>query len=88
MGNVKPVVLDFSDPEIEHALDFIRGLHEQNKVSGMIFALTMRNDRQHPYLCGSAGRIARNHIEASGLSNMLQLKLTQEALDHALGVKR
>lgn len=88
MKSNKPVALDFTDADTAHALEFIKLLVDQNRVAGMIFALSMRHDRKHPHLCGATGRLAHNYVEGAGLSGMLQLKLTQEALDQALGTKR
>lgn len=82
-----PVVLDYIDTDTLQALEYIKQMCESNNVQGMIFALALK-DRKHPNLCGASGRLARNQTEAAGIAAMLQLKLTQEALDTALGQRK
>lgn len=82
MGKMKTI--DLQDHDTLHALNYLIQLVEANKVSGMVFALAIKNDRQHPHLCGATGRLAANSVEAAGISSMLHLKLTQDALDTSI----
>ena len=78
------IELDFTEHDTMAALEFLRQITESGQVAGMIFAVTMKRSRKHHHLCGQTGRMATHLVEAAGLANMLNLKITQEALEQSM----
>lgn len=78
------IELDFTEHDTIAALDYLRQITEAGQVAGMIFAVTMKQSRKHHHLCGQTGRMATHLVEAAGLAGMLNLKITQEALEQAM----
>ena len=76
--------IDIPDHDTIHALEYLLTLARENRIAGMIFALSMKNERRHPHLCGATGRLAANQAEAAGVASMLHLKLSQESLDASI----
>lgn len=87
MAKKQLIVLDVVEHDTVAALNYILALCNENKVAGMVFALALKNDRQHPHLCGATGRLATDLVEAAGVGSMLNLKLTQEAMEQSMGGK-
>lgn len=81
------IALDFIEHDTIAALDYLRGLCDQNRVAGMVFAIALKQSRSRNHICGATGRLATNLVEASGVGAMMSLKLTQEALEQAIGPK-
>lgn len=81
------IVLDIVEHDTIAALQYLLGLCDENRVAGIIFAVALKKERTRPHICGSTGRLATNMVEAAGVGGMLSLKLTQEALEQAIGPK-
>jgi hypothetical protein len=81
MDKKELIMLDFTEQDTLAALEYLMSLCRDNKVAGMVFAVSMKHKRAHPHLCGATGRLATDLVEAAGVGSMLNMKLTQEALE-------
>ena len=73
--------IDLPDNDTIHALEYLLTLAKENRIAGIVLALSLKNERAHHHLCGATGRLASNQVEAAGVASMLFLKLAQESLD-------
>lgn len=71
------VHLDFSDRDTEEALAYLQDLVARGRVSGMIFAVSMRRGRP---AFGATGRLAANDLEAAGYAAALSDRFTEPYL--------
>lgn len=76
------ITLDFVEYDSVAALKFLIGLFEQNKASGLVFAVALKHKRKHPRITGVTGSLANNLIEAAGLAGVLHLEMVTQALEH------
>lgn len=84
MPNKKELIaLDFTEHDTIAALEYLTSLCQENKVAGMVFAVMMKHKRVRQCLCGATGRLATDLVEAAGTSSMLNLKMTQDALEQS-----
>lgn len=72
------VQLDFHEHDTEAACQFIQGLVQDGRVSGMVFAVMLKKGEKPIF--GATGRLATNDIEAAGLSAILEDQFTQPYL--------
>lgn len=79
------IVLDIVEHDTIAALEYLLSLCHENRVAGIIFAVAIKQAKTRHHICGSTGRLATNLVEAAGVGGMLSLKLTQEALEQAIG---
>lgn len=71
-------MLDFHEADTAAALALLTKLVEENRVSGMVFAV-MQKRGERP-IFGATGRLASNDIEAAGLAAILEDQFTQPYL--------
>lgn len=76
--NNKLIVLDVHEHDTAAALTYLLRLVEENRVSGMVFAVMQRHGARPIF--GATGRCASNDIEAAGLSAILEDQFTQPYL--------
>lgn len=76
------IALDFVEHDSIAALRYLIDLFENNKASGMIFAVSLKHKRKHPRLIGATGSLAGNAIEAAGISGVLHLEMVRNAANN------
>ena len=76
------IKLDFIEYDSIEALKFLKSVFQENRASGMIFALTMKHKAKNKHLTGATGRLANNVIEAAGLAAILHLQMVRNAADN------
>lgn len=74
------IELDLHEHDTVDALQYLLQLCNENKVSGMVFAATLKGSSP---VFGTTGRLASNGIEAAGLAAILEAQLTQPYLSCA-----
>lgn len=76
------ITLDFVEHDSVAALRYLIGLFENNKASGMVFAVSLKHKRRHPRIIGVTGALAVNTIEAAGIAGVLHLEMVKHAAEH------
>ena len=76
------ITLDFVEHDSISALRYLIGLFENNKASGMVFAVALKHKRQHPRIIGVTGSLAGNAVEAAGIAGVLHLEMVKHAAEH------
>lgn len=74
------IELDLHEHDTVEALQYLLQLCNENRVSGVIFAATLKGASP---VFGTTGRLASNGIEAAGLAAILEDQLTQPYLSCA-----
>lgn len=77
----KLATLDFTEHDTIEALRYLISMCEQNKISGMVFAVTLRNGRKRRHLFGATGRLASNNVEAAGMACLMQGHAVRHAIE-------
>lgn len=78
------IALDFTEHDTVALLEYLLGLCKENRVAGMVYAVSLKHARKHPHFCGSTGVLATDLVKAAGVGAMLQLKLSQEAMEASM----
>jgi hypothetical protein len=76
------IKLDFVEHDSIAALKYLITVFEENRASGMVFALTMKHKTKTKHLTGVTGRLAGNVFEAAGLAAVLHLQMVRIATDN------
>jgi hypothetical protein len=79
------ISLDFTEHDTVAMLEMLLEYCKQNRVGGIVYAVSLKHGRSTTAICGATGRLADDAIEASGLAAMLSFKLTQDAVEKFQG---
>lgn len=79
------IEIDTHEYDTVAALELLISYCKENRVAGMVYAVSLKHGRTRDAICGATGRLASHSIEAAGLANMLSWKLAQEAVEKYRG---
>ncbi len=85
MSKNKLIQLDFTEQDTVAMLEMLITYCKENRVGGIIYAVSLKHGRTSTAICGATGRLADDAIEAAGLASMLNFKLSQEAVEKYQG---
>lgn len=81
----KLVELDFSEKDTVALLEMLINMCNENRVAGIIYAVSLKHGRTRDAICGTTGRLADNIVEAAGLASMLSYNTSREAVERFQG---
>lgn len=79
------IKIDFTEHDTIALLELLISMCKENRVSGMVYAVSLKHGRTRDAICGTTGRLADNVIEAAGLAAMLSHKINQESVEKFQG---
>ncbi|MCK9193972.1 MAG: hypothetical protein M0P19_08885 [Nevskia sp.] len=79
------VEIDQTEHDTIAMLEMLLDYCKQNKVSGIIYAVSLKHRRSSTAICGATGWLADDAIQAAGLASMLSHKFSQEAVEKYQG---
>lgn len=85
MADRELVELDFTEHDTVAMLELLLTYCRQNRIAGIVYAVSLKHGRTRDAICGTTGRLADNAIEAAGLASMLSYKLSREAVEKYQG---
>lgn len=75
------ITLDFTEHDTIGLLELLLSLCHENKISGMVYAVTMKSPtRGNDVICGATGKLADNPVQAAGLASMLSTRFATDAI--------
>lgn len=81
------IELDFTEHDTIALLEYLITLCNENRVSGMIYAVSLKHARKHQHYCGSTGVLASDLVKAAGVGAMLHLKLSRDAMEASMATE-
>lgn len=81
----KLIELDFTEQDTIALLEMLINMCKDNRISGIVYAVSLKHGRTRDAICGATGRLADDKIEAAGLASMLSYKAAQEAVERFTG---
>lgn len=81
----KLIELDFTEKDTVALLEMLINMCNENRVGGIIYAVSLKHDRTRDAICGSTGRLADDVVEAAGLAAMLAHTLSRDAIERFQG---
>lgn len=83
------VSLDFTEYDTIQLLEMLITMCHDNRVAGMVYAVSLKHGTtaRRDVICGATGKLADDHVQAAGLTAMLNHKFSMDAISIMLQVR-